>query len=170
MVDDLKKHTDFYKLKALDSYAEAMERVMYLKHVVEDCDGYRWFYDGDNPIRRKSDLHLMFKLACCNTVSDANAEVNNGRGPVDFKFSLGSKDSTLVEFKLARTLKRNLEKQVEVYKNANATPKAIKVIMFFTDEEYAKILGILNDLGLTGKPGIVLIDARNDKIQASKAV
>lgn len=170
LVDDLKKHTDFYKLKELDSYAEAIERVMYLKHVVEDCDGYRWFYDGDNPIRRESDLHLMFKLACCNTVSDANAEVNNGRGPVDFKFSQGSKDSTLVEFKLARTLKRNLEKQVEVYKNANATPKAIKVIMFFTDEEYAKVLGILNDLGLTGKPGIVLIDARNDKIQASKAV
>ena len=147
-----------------------MERVQYLKHVVEDCDGYRYFYDGDKPIHRESDLHIMYRLACCNTISDANAEVNNGRGPVDFKLSRGRKDQTLVEFKLARTLKKNLEKQVEVYKNANDHPKAIKVIMFFSDEEHAKVLGILNDLGLTGNKDIVLIDARKeDKIQASKS-
>lgn len=169
LVEALKKHTQFYMPRMLNSYDEAMERVMFLKHVVEDCDGYRWFYDGDHPIRRESDLHLIFKLACCNTISDANAEVNNGRGPVDFKFSQGSIDTTLVEFKLAKTLKRNLEKQVDVYRAANATPKAIKVIMFFTDDEYEKVLRILNDLGLSGKPGIVLIDARANKVQASKA-
>ena len=96
--------------------------------------------------------------------------VNNGRGPVDFKLSQGSKDATLVEFKMARTLKRNLEKQVDVYKNANRNPPAIKAIVFFTDEEMEKVYKILNDLGLTGKPGIVVIDARkNNKIQASKA-
>lgn len=112
----------------------------------------------------------MYRLACCNTISDTNAEVNNGRGPVDFKLSQGSKDATLVEFKMARTLKRNLEKQVDVYKNANGNPPAIKAIVFFTDEEMEKVYKILNDLGLTGKPGIVVIDARkNNKIQASKA-
>ena len=71
---------------------------------------------------------------------------------------------------MARTLKRNLEKQVDVYKNANRNPPAIKAIVFFTDEEMEKVYKILNDLGLTGKPGIVVIDARkNNKIQASKA-
>ena len=170
LVDQLLK-TKFYQTDApANSYEEAMERVQYLKHVVEDCDGYRYFYDGDKPIHRESDLHIMYRLACCNTISDANAEVNNGRGPVDFKLSRGRKDQTLVEFKLARTLKKNLEKQVEVYKNANDHPKAIKVIMFFSDEEQAKVLGILNDLGLTGNKDIVLIDARKeDKIQASKS-
>ena len=114
LVDQLLK-TKFYQTDApANSYEEAMERVQYLKHVVEDCDGYRYFYDGDKPIHRESDLHIMYRLACCNTISDANAEVNNGRGPVDFKLSRGRKDQTLVEFKLARTLKKNLEKQVEV--------------------------------------------------------
>ena len=99
------------------------------------------------------------------------SEVNNGRGPVDFKFSRGRKDSTLVEFKLTRTLKKNLEKQVDVYKDANNTDKAIKVILSFTDEEEKKTISILNELELYGKPEIVTIDARRDnKPAASKAV
>lgn len=170
LVDKLRE-TKFYQTEApTNSYEEAMERVQYLKHVIEDCDGYRYFYDGDKPIHRESDLHIMYRLACFNTLSDANAEVNNGRGPVDFKLSRGRKDQTLVEFKLARTLKKNLEKQVEVYKKANDHPKTIKVILFFSDDEHAKILKILNDLGLTGNKHIVLIDASKDnKIQSSKA-
>lgn len=169
LVKQLAEETDFYKIP-LNSFDEAMQRVMYLKHVIEHCDGYRWFYDGDKPIRRESDLHIMYKLACFDAISDVNSEVNNGRGPVDFKLSNGSKDKTLVEFKLTRTLKKNLEKQVEVYKDANNTNKAIKVILFFTDEEEQKTYKVLNELGLTGKPGIVTIDARADnKVQASKA-
>ena len=169
LVEQLKNDSEFYSLSA-NTLDEALQRVQYLRHVIEDCDGYRWFYDGDKPVRRESDLHLMYKLVCYNTVSSTDAEVNNGRGPVDFKHSYGSRDSTLVEFKLVRTLKKNLEKQVEVYLDANATKKAIKVILFFTDEELDKVTKILNELGLTGKPGIVLIDARKtNKIAASKA-
>lgn len=169
LVEQLKNDSGFYSLPA-NTFDEALQRVLYLKHVIEDCDGYRWFYDGDKPIRRESDLHLMYKLVCYNTVSSADAEVNNGRGPVDFKLSYGRRDSTLVEFKLVRTLKRNLDKQVDVYLDANDTSKAIKVILFFTDGERERAQKILNDLGLTGKPGIVLIDAGDtNKIQASKA-
>ena len=170
LVDKL-RNTKFYQTEAPEnSFEEAMERVQYLKHVIEECDGYRYFYDGDKPIHRESDLHIMYRLACCNTLSDTNAEVNNGRGPVDFKLSRGRKDQTIVEFKLAKTLKKNLEKQVEVYRKANEHPKAIKVIVFFTEDEYAKIIKILNELGLTGNRYIVLIDAcKDNKIQASKA-
>ncbi|WP_026396293.1 hypothetical protein [Acetobacterium malicum] len=164
----LKDKTGFYDVQP-NSFDEAMERVNFLKHVIEDCDGYRWFYDGDKPIRREADLHIMYKLVCYDTIADFNSEVNNGRGPVDFKASNNRKDTTLIEFKLSRTLKKNLEKQVNVYKDANNTDKAIKVILYFTDEEYKKTINILNELELSGKPGIVLIDARADKIQASKA-
>lgn len=165
----LKKETAFYDTP-LNSFDEALQRVLYLKHVIEHCDGYRMFYDKDTPIRREVDLHIMYKLVCFDTLSDANSEVNNGRGPVDFKLSNGRKDCTLVEFKLTRTLKKNLEKQVEIYKDANNTDKAIKVILYFTEEEEAKTFSILNELGLTDKPVIVTIDARADnKIQASKA-
>lgn len=167
IVKSLKENTDFYNIKP-DSYIEAMQRVLFLKHIIEDCDGYKWFYDKDKPIRREADLHIMYKLACYDTCANVDSEVNNGRGPVDFKASNSSKDTTLIEFKLTRTLKKNLEKQVEVYKDANNTDKAIKVILFFTDDEYEKTINILNELELTGKPGIVLIDARANKIQASK--
>ena len=170
LIDQLRTQTTFYETP-LTSYTEAMQRVQHLKHVIENCDGYRWFYDRGQPIRREADLHIMYKLACYDTVSDVNSEVNNGRGPVDFKVSQGRKDGTLVEFKLTRTLKRNLEKQVEVYQDANNTNKAIKVILFFTAEEGKRTQVILNELGLQGKPGIVVIDARSDnKPPASKAV
>ena len=91
-----------------------------------------------------------------------NAEVNNGRGPVDYKISRGSKDSTLVEFKLASNskLKQNLAKQVEVYKSANQTNKAIKVILYFSDSELQKILNVLKDLELKQNKELILIDAR----------
>ena len=80
------------------------------------------------------------------TEYDVNREVNNGRGPVDFKVSKGSKDTTLVEFKLASNtkLKKNLENQVEIYKKANCTDRAIKVILYFNEAEYVKVNGILN--------------------------
>lgn len=168
LIKQLRAQSDFYDIKP-DSYTEAMLRVMFLKHVIEDCDGYRWFYDKDKPIRREADLHIMYKLACYDTYANIDSEVNNGRGPVDFKASNSRKDTTLIEFKLTRTLKKNLEKQVDVYKDANNTDKAIKVILYFTDEEYAKTINILNELGLLDKPGIVLIDARANKVQASKA-
>ena len=103
------------------------------------------------------------------TEYDVNREVNNGRGPVDFKVSKGSKDSTLVEFKLASNtkLRKNLENQVEIYKKANCTNRAIKVILYFTEEEYAKVTGILNDLKLHECDDIVLINAIDNKPSAS---
>ncbi len=168
LIAQLQTETDFYK-KPPTSYEEARQRVLYLKHVIEDCDGYRWFFDGDKPIRREADLHIMYKLVCYDTFADVNSEVNNGRGPVDFAVSNSRKDKTLVEFKLTRTLKKNLEKQVEVYKNANQTNLDIKVILYFTDEEQKKTYDILNELKLNNNPNIILIDARPNKIQASKA-
>jgi len=99
-------------------------------------------------------------------------EANDGRGPVDFKMSLGSADQTLVEFKLARNtqLKRNLSHQVAIYEAASDADKSIKVIVYFHDSELARVRRILDELGLTGDPDIVLIDARSDnKPSASRA-
>ncbi len=160
--------TEFYA-SAGNSYDEAYSRVMFLKSVIEDMDGYRIFYLNGKPIRRENDLQIMYRLVWYATEFDVNREVNNGRGPVDFKVSKGSKDSTLVEFKLASNprLKKNLENQVEIYKKASCTDRAIKVILYFTDEEYAKVTGILNDLNLHGCDDIVLIDAIDQKPSAS---
>ena len=73
-----------------------------------------------------------------------------------------------MEFKLASNAKlaRNLAKQVEVYKKAHDTDKAIKVILYFTPEEEVKVKKILNELGLADEKYIVLIDAQV-KVSAS---
>lgn len=145
---------------------------MFLKDVIENKDGYRIFYIKDQPIERESDLQIMFRLTWYATPSDVNREVNNGRGPVDFKISRGSKDSTLVEFKLAKNsrLRDNLQKQVEIYQRASNSAKAIKVILYFTQSERDRAVKILEELKLTTYKDIVLINARNDdKPSASKA-
>lgn len=168
----LKENSEFYTKSIPDSLEEAKKRVYYLKHAIEDQDCYRIFYIKDKPVRRESDLQIMYRLVWFASEMDVNREVNNGRGPVDYKVSYGAKNATLVEFKLAsnKALKRNLEKQVEIYKQANLTDKAIKVIVFFTDDEQKKLNDILNELGLQSCDEIIQIDARNDnKPSASTA-
>lgn len=162
--------TEFYERG--DSYEEALQRVRYLKHVIEDNDGYRVFYVDGKPVKREDDLHVMYRLTWYATAFDVNAEVNNGRGPVDYKVSKGKRNASLVEFKLASntSLKRNLEKQVEVYAKASQTEKSIKVILYFSQSELERVTKVLRDLKLQGREDIVLIDAgRESKPSGSKA-
>lgn len=168
---NLLMNTDFYKYTD-NSYEEAMKRVQYLKHCIEDNDVYRLFYDTNgNPIRKEEDLQLMFRLSCYGVISDVNRECNNGRGPVDYKLSRTNYDKSLVEFKLASNtkLKQNLLKQVEIYEKANDTKKSIKVIIYFDDKEKERVDKILKELKLNKADNIVLIDARNNKVSASNA-
>ncbi len=123
-------------------------------------------------MRREADLQRMYRLVWFGTPSDVSREVDDGRGPADFKVSRGAQDKTIVEFKLASNghLKRNLQKQAEIYQKASDAESALKVIMYFYASEHEKVLGILNELGLAGKPNIILIDARADnKPSASRA-
>lgn len=168
LVELLKNKTRFYDIVP-DAHKEALKRVQYLKHVIEDQDGYRIFYVNGKQVKRESDLQIMYRLVWFGSSLDVNREVNNGRGPVDYKVSFGKKNSTLVEFKLASNskLKQNLENQVDIYKVAAETDRAIKVIMYFSDAEFEKVTKVLNNLGIMGCPDIILIDARNNKPSAS---
>lgn len=163
----LEEQNQFTKVK-WDTFEETYQRVMYLKQVIENNDGYRIFYIDGEPVKREADLQLMFKLTWFATPSDFNSEVNNGGGPVDFKISRGFKDKTLVEFKLASNskLKQNLAKQVERYQEANQTDKAIKVILYFDEIELEKTQIALKELGLKEGKTIVLINAEK-RVSAS---
>lgn len=155
-----------------DSLEESRRRVAYLKHVIEANDGYRLFYLDGKPIKREADLHVMFRLTWFATAYDVNSEVNNGRGPVDYKVSMGKRNASLVEFKLASNtgLEKNLRNQVAIYEKASNTAKSLKVILFFTDAELVKVRRVLRDLNLDRNESIFLIDARaNNKPSASKA-
>jgi len=88
-----------------DSYESSIERVKFLKKTIEDNDGYRFFYVDGEPIEREMDLQLVYRLTWYATPFEVDSEVNNGRGPVDYKISMGSADKSLVEFKLASNTK-----------------------------------------------------------------
>lgn len=141
--------------------------------MIENKGGHRLFYINNQPIQRESDLQILYRLTWFATNTDVSQEVNDGRGPADYKISVGAKDKTIVEFKLAKNpqLKRNLEKQAEIYEKASdATNPSLKVILYFDDTQFQKVQGILRDLELTDSPHIILIDASKDnKPSASKA-
>jgi len=170
-VDILHKNTNFYDITS-NSNIEALNRIHHLKQVIENQDGYRLFFIDGKPVRRESDLQIMFKLTWYASAFDSNAEVNNGRGPADFVISYGSGDKSVVEFKLASntSLEKNLINQAEIYADAaRATHPPIKAIMHFSETERAKVLNLLKKHKLENKKEIVLIDARPDKPSASKA-
>jgi hypothetical protein len=168
---DVITRTDFFD-KPWTSYQECLERARYFKAYIEDNDGYQLFNRAGKPFSNEKELQLAFGLVWCGTEFDINREVNNGRGPVDFKASFGAGDKSLIEFKLGSNtaLRRNLEKQVEIYEAANRTRTSVKVIVIYTAREQEKVDRILRELKLESEESIVLIDARSDnKPSASKA-
>lgn len=168
-VETLMNTTDFYNISPRSSFDEAMKRIDYLKHVIEDNDGYKLFYVHNKPIKREEDLQIIYRLTWYASDFDVNRETNNGRGPVDYAISKGAKDKTIIEFKLASNskLKQNLAKQVEIYQQANSTNNSIKVILYFDNSEYKKVSKVLRELKIDQNPNIILIDAGR-RISASK--
>lgn len=163
--------TGFYKV-AGNTYEEVHERIGYLKDQIENKGCHRIFYIDGEPIGTEQMLQIMYRLVWIGTPSDVSREVNDGRGPADFKISRGAQDKTIVEMKLGsnKQLERNLQKQAEIYQKASDAPKAVKVILFFSETEEQRVRSILKKLQLSQSRDIVLIDARNDnKPSGSKA-
>jgi hypothetical protein len=167
----LQEETGFYSNPG-KTYREALGRVAFFKDVIENKGGHRFFYIDGSPVEREEDLHILYRMTWYATTSDVTREANDGRGPVDFKISKGSRDKTLVEFKLAKNshLERNLERQTKVYEKASDAPRSIRVIVYFTEHEREHVEAILKKLNLLGRDDVVLVDARNDnKPSGSKA-
>lgn len=162
----------FYEIPT-NTHEECLQRLNYLKDIVENKGGWRIFYVGGEPISRESDLQIMYRLVWYATVSDVSKEADDGRGPADFKVSRGAFDKTIVELKLAKNtqLQKNLKKQAEIYSKASdATHAPLKGILYFNIQELERVQAILSALKLSDDPNIVLIDARKDnKPSASKA-
>lgn len=161
--------SDFFTIKP-DSYMEALKRAIYLKEVIENNDGYRIF-DRNGKTASEETIQRIFRLTWFLSPYDVNSEVNNGRGPADYKVSYGGSDSTIVEFKLARStsLEKNLQNQTEIYKKASKAISDIKVVLCYTVTEIAKVKKILKKI--TGEDAIpeniIIIDA-SPKKSASK--
>ena len=156
--------TGFYQIRG-DTYDEAKQRLLFLKDVIENKGGHRIFYVEGKPIEREEDLQILYRLTWFASDSDVSREVNDGRGPADYKVSRGSGDKTLVEFKLARNtkLERNLANQTEIYEKASdPTHPTLKAILYFNEREFRRVQNILKRLEIEMSPHIVLIDAGAD--------
>ncbi|WP_411814574.1 hypothetical protein [Dehalococcoides mccartyi] len=167
LISRLNSETLFYNT-GTTSKKETIERINYLKDMIENKGCWTVLYNGETPISREEDIHVLFRLVWCRTKYDVSHEVNDGYGPADFKISMGL-DKTVVEFKLASNthLKRNLQNQVEKYKIASDAKESFTVIFYFTDAELSKVINILTELNLSHSEDIILIDARKKK-SASK--
>jgi hypothetical protein len=163
----------FYRIPAARiTFDDAMARVQFLKDVIENKGGHRIFYINGQPVQREKDLHILYRLTWFASVVAIDAEVNNGRGPVDYSASYGAADKTLVEFKLASNshLAKNLTHQTKVYEKAGDARESITVITYFSKEELGRVERILQELRRDKDKTIVLIDARSDnKPSGSKA-
>ena len=168
----LAANTPFYSVPG-DTKDETRDKIEYFRDVIENKGGHMLFFgSGGEPIRRERDVQIMFRLVWFRTTSDVSREVDDGRGPVDFKVSRGAFDKTMVEFKLASNtqLKRNLANQLEVYEKAGDAGAGFKVIVYFTEAELKRVERVLEELGMERDPNVILIDARTDnKPSGSKA-
>jgi hypothetical protein len=161
-------NSDFYNIEP-NSYGEALKRAHFLKQVIEDNDGYRIFYKDGKPISSEETVQRIFRLTWFASPYDVNAEVNNGRGPADYKVSFGERDSTIVEFKLggSSSLKKNLQNQTEIYKKASKSISDIKVVLCYTKAEIAKVHRALKAIQQENAENVIVIDA-TPKLSASK--
>lgn len=136
-----------------------------MKEVIENNDGYRVFYKDGIAISKEETIQRIFRLTWYATPFDVNSEVNNGRGPADYKVSYGVSDSTIVEFKLGKSssLSRNLANQTDIYKKASKSANDIKVILCYNEGEIKNVERILNQLNLANQENIVIINASPKK-------
>lgn len=157
----IEQHTPVISID--QTYHESLKRIQYLKDNIENRDGYQYFYKNGKVWATEKHLHVLYDLSWYQTNCDVNKEVNNGRGAVDFKVSLGL-DKTLVEFKMGSNsqLEKNLQKQMKIYQKANHNARKIIVIFYTSEKQETRVKNILRRLKLLRSKSIILIDARND--------
>lgn len=150
----------------------------HFKRLVERNGAWELLFD-DSKTKPRSERyvqHLFSAVAssyCEANDIDISPEVNNGNGPVDFKFSHGYRNKTLVEIKMSKSsqLDHCIEKQIPIYMEQEGVERAIYLIINTGNDK--KVNGFIEryqKLGSSAKEKIVLItvDAKPKK-SASKA-
>lgn len=106
----------------------------HFKKLVENNGWWKLLYDNNKPKHENAAQLLLFGVAdayCEANGIDISREVNNGQGPVDFKFSKGAQNKILVEVKLTsnKQLIHGIDKQLPIYMKQENTRKAIYLII-----------------------------------------
>lgn len=153
----------------------------YYKEFVELRSGYKllWNETKTTP-RSEEDVQLLFKGIldehCRANNIDFTREVNQGMGPVDFRFSNGYQNRVLLEAKLAKNSKfwNGLKKQLPQYMRIDSCKLGIFLVEAFTDNDIKRVNDIQDIAWDTEKTygvkiKVIVVDARLDnKESASK--
>jgi hypothetical protein len=149
--------------------AEMVER---FKHNIEHQDGWRILWANDRP-RSEEIAQALFRSCmihyCRANDIDLSGEANQGRGPVDFKFSRGWNSRALVEVKLTNNSRywHGLQVQTPQYMRAEEIKCAFFLSIGFRDvdataerrnEVKAAAAKTSEQLGITVTP--IFVDAR----------
>ena len=153
----------------------------YYKDFVELRSGYKllWNESKTSP-RSEEDVQILFKGIldehCRANNIDFTREVNQGMGPVDFRFSSGYTNRVLLEAKLAKNSKfwNGLKKQLPKYMKIDSYKLGIFLVIAFTDKDIKRVNDIQDIARETEEYynitiKTVVVDARIDnKESASK--
>ena len=162
-----------YKInEALSAREEAIQRLRFFKHVIEDCDGYKNLYSRGKRISSEDDIRRMFRLVWYDTTYKVDFDTNNGRGEADVIISKGQFNQNITEFKLASNSSlAHVFEQVKVYEAANCASGSLVAIFYFSESEFEIAKRVVKSAGYEEQvnKAVFLIDCREDnKPSASK--
>lgn len=163
-------------------YQKIKEFVSYFKDFIELRSGYKllWNERKTTP-RSEEDVQLLFKGIldehCRANNIDFTREVNQGMGPIDFRFSCGYNNRVLLEAKLAKNTRfwNGLTKQLPKYMKIDSCDKGIFLVIVYSDNDLKRISDIQtikDETALNYKIDleVVVVDARiKGKKSASKS-
>ncbi|MFK4085016.1 hypothetical protein ACI2LF_12955 [Kribbella sp. NPDC020789] len=166
-----------------DFYAWVGDLMNGFKHAVEQTDLWKVLWNDDYTRPRQEKIvqavaSMMWQTQCRAAGVDLSREVNIGRGPVDFKFSLGWRRRALTEVKLIKSTGffTGASKQLPQYLESEQISFGYYLCVGFTDEDFGDermtrvqetCTAIAEQKGVTISP--VFVDARpKNKTSASK--
>ena len=146
---------------------------------VENNKGWSLLWnDNGKPKTEEAAQNLFLGIVmhyCRANNIDISREANIGRGPVDFKTSLGYTLRALLELKLAKNTKfwNGLNKQLPKYMQAENIISGYFVIIMFNEKDYKKLNLLqtkIEEVNRKTKYTIlsVAIDASHSPVSASK--
>ncbi len=162
-------------------FDKIFEFTKYYKDFVEIRAGYKLLWNEKKTApRSEEDVQILFKGIldehCRANNIDFTREVNQGMGPVDFRFSTGYSKRVLLEAKLAKNTKfwNGLKKQLPKYMKIDSCKLGIFLVIAFTDND----IKCINDIQTIARETeekykieikTIVVDARVDnKESASK--
>lgn len=132
--------------QTISSSEELLEAVIqfvsHFSHFVENNDGWRLLWNDDGTTRKEVSFQALFSGViiphCQANNIDISKEANIGRGPVDFKFSIGYQCRVLIEAKLANNTKfwNGLRKQLPAYLRAEKVDCGIFLVACQRDQDF----------------------------------